>query len=183
MTNAHAGNKDVRFRLVVQRVSQAELTIDGTSRGRMEHGLVVLFGVAAEKNGDELGPRRLDEQRDRDIIAVLDKLSDKLVGLRIFADSEGKMNLSVRDVTGSLYLVSQFTLFADCKKGYRPGFSAAAKPPFALEVYDKFVDLVKAKVGGLSVYTGEFAADMKVCLVNDGPVTIVIDADSEGILG
>ncbi len=181
-SNACAVNSDVRLRLVVQRALQAEVHINAISHGHMGKGLVVLVGVAAFSSEDQGGPRHFEQKRDKDLVAILEKVVDKLVGLRIFSDADGKMNLSVSDVGGGIYLVSQFTLFADCKKGFRPGFSAAARPPFATEVYEHFVSMVKARTGGLSVFTGEFGADMHVSLVNDGPVTIVIDADINGIL-
>jgi D-tyrosyl-tRNA(Tyr) deacylase len=148
----------------------------------MPKGLVVLLGVRADWNERDGETRHFVPSRDKDILPLLEKLADKLVGLRIFSDADGKMNLSVRDVHGGVYLISQFTLFADCRKGFRPGFSAAAKPPFAKEVYEHFVELVKARLAHLPVFTGEFAADMRVRLVNDGPVTICLEADiSSGI--
>jgi D-tyrosyl-tRNA(Tyr) deacylase len=174
-------NSDVRLRLVVQRAAQAEVHSNSMSHGQMGRGLVVLFGVAAVRSEENGEPRKFEPARDKDLAAILEKVADKLVGLRIFSDADGKMNLSVGDVSGGVYIISQFTLFADCKKGFRPGFSAAARPPFATEVYENFVNMVKAKVGGLSVFTGEFGADMLVNLVNDGPVTVVIDADIYGI--
>jgi D-tyrosyl-tRNA(Tyr) deacylase len=177
MTTPH---DDVLFRLVVQRALNAEVLIDGQSQGAMGPGLVVLFGVAAKWNENDSGLRRFDASRDKEIVVGLEKLADKLVGLRIFNDADGKMNLSVKDVRGALYVVSQFTLFADCRKGFRPGFSAAARPPFAAEIYHCFVDILRRKMDSLSVLTGEFGADMKVSLVNDGPVTIVIDANTQG---
>ncbi len=177
----HHKNDDVLFRIVVQRAAEVEVRIGARSCGRMDRGLVVLFGVQAQGNDRDGQPRQFVSEKDKDLAVSLAKLADKLTGLRIFSDGEGKMNLSVRDVAGGLYLISQFTLFADCKKGFRPGFSAAARPLFAQQVYDFFVDLVKERVGGLSVFTGEFAADMAVSLVNDGPVTIIIDADVNGV--
>jgi len=174
-------NSDVRLRLVVQRALQAEVHSNSVSHGQMGKGLVVLFGVAAVRLEDHGEPRQFEQKRDKALAAILEKVADKLVGLRIFSDAEGKMNLSVSDVAGGIYIVSQFTLFADCKKGFRPGFSAAARPPFATAVYESFVNMVKSRVGGLSVFTGEFGSDMQVSLVNDGPVTIVIDADINGI--
>jgi D-tyrosyl-tRNA(Tyr) deacylase len=147
----------------------------------MGKGFVVLFGVRANWNERDGEVRRFVPSRDKDIVQQLEKLADKLVGLRIFSDAQGKMNLSVRDVNGGIYVVSQFTLFADCRKGFRPGFSAAAKPPFAKDVYEYFVELVRFRLGELPVFTGEFAADMQLRLVNDGPVTICVDADSNGI--
>lgn len=169
---------DFRLRFVVQRAAWAEVMVDGVSRGRMERGLVVLFGVAApaERAG-------FDPVRDSAVAGAIERAVHKLLGLRIFCDDEGKMNLSVRDVEGGVYLVSQFTLFADCRKGFRPGFSAAARPPFAEPVYDFLVKTVKEQAGGLPVYSGVFGGDMKVSLLNDGPVTIVLDADERGMLG
>lgn len=175
-------NSDVVFKIVVQRASEAEVRIASDSCGSMGQGLVLLFGVAAQRHMNELGEvRHFDFSRDTDVLQILEKLADKILGMRIFSDAEGKMNLSVRDVNGGIYLISQFTLFADCKKGFRPGFSLAARPPFAKEVYSAFVDIVKNRAGGLSVFTGQFGADMAVRLVNDGPVTIVLEADVKGI--
>jgi D-tyrosyl-tRNA(Tyr) deacylase len=174
-------NDDVTFRLVIQRARNAEVLIGERSQGVLEHGLVVLFGVSSKWNEKDGETRRFVTGRDKELVAVLDKLADKVAGLRLFCDSEGKMNLSAREVGGGFYVVSQFTLFADCRKGFRPGFSAAARPPFAAEVYDHFVSTLRSKASGLTLFTGEFAADMQVKFVNDGPVTIVLDADCNGI--
>ena len=142
---------------VVQRVKHAHVLIDGEEVGSCEHGLMVLLGVA---NGDDEEDARL--------------LSQKLVKLRIFSDENGKMNLSVRDIGGSLLVVSQFTLLADTSHGNRPSFIGAGEPMRANELYEYFVDLVRAE--GIPTQTGRFGADMEVTIVNDGPVTLILDS-------
>lgn len=145
------------MRSVIQRVNSASVEIDGQIVGKIEKGILVLLGVC-------------DDDTDADI----KWLCDKIIGLRIFTDENDKMNLSLDDVSGGLLIVSQFTLFGDCKKGRRPSFAAAGKPDFANMMYNKFVDYCKQYVG--DVQTGEFGADMKVHLENDGPVTLIIDS-------
>ncbi len=145
------------MRAVVQRVSRAEVRVDGQAVGRIERGLVVLLGVAA---GD-------GEEAAR-------SLADKVSALRIFEDEAGKMNRSVADVGGGVLVVSQFTLLGDARKGNRPGFSAAAPPEVASALYDRFCAAVRER--GLPVATGVFRAHMEVELVNDGPVTILLDS-------
>ena len=145
------------MRSVIQRVNHASVEVDGKIIGEIKKGILVLLGVC-------------DEDTDAD----LKWLADKIIGLRIFTDDNDKMNLSLEDVDGSLLIVSQFTLFGDCKKGRRPSFAAAGKPEFANEMYEKFVKYCKEKVS--IVETGEFGADMKVALENDGPVTLIIDS-------
>lgn len=156
----------------MQRVSSAEVIIEGRSRGKMLQGIVIFLGVGqgfADNEKSTLHP-------------VLEKCADKILGMRIFGDEHGKMNLSVKDVAGGLYIISQFTLFADCKNGFRPGFSAAAKPDFAREIYEDFLSILKIKSSdSLAIYSGEFAADMKVSLLNDGPVTLILEADVGGV--
>ena len=137
---------------LIQRVSEASVTVEGEVTGAIANGLLVLLGV--EQGDDE---------------ARADKLLHKVNGYRIFSDEEGKMNLNVSQVGGSLLVVSQFTLAADTKKGMRPSFSGGAHPTDAERLYDYFV--VQAKASGIPTETGRFAADMKVALLNDGPVT------------
>ena len=145
------------MRAVVQRVSRAGVSVNGEQIADIGPGLLVLLGV---------------EQGDSESEA--DYLADKLAGLRIFEDTAGKMNLSVTDCGGALLVVSQFTLLADCRKGRRPGFSRAALPEQAEPLCDYFVARLKQQ--GLSVQTGRFRAEMVVELVNDGPVTILLDS-------
>lgn len=145
------------MRAVVQRVDSAAVEVEGAMVGSVGKGLLVLLGV--EK-----------EDTDRD----LEYLLDKVAGLRIFEDEQGKMNLSVADVGGGLLVVSQFTLYGDCRKGKRPSFDKAAGAEMANAYYEKFVADARAK--GLSVGTGKFQAHMLVSLVNNGPVTILLDS-------
>ena len=145
------------MRAVVQRVVKADVTVEEKITGSIDQGLMILLGVEDE-----------DEAAD----AVY--LADKIAGLRIFEDEDGKMNLSVKDVGGSLLAVSQFTLFGDCRKGKRPSFIKAARPEKAVTLYRKFVDLCKEQ--GLPVEEGIFQAEMLVRIYNDGPVTILIDS-------
>lgn len=145
------------MRAVVQRVIMADVTVEEKVTGAIEKGLMVLLGVEDE-----------DEEAD----AVY--LAEKIAGLRIFEDGEGKMNLSVKDVGGELLTVSQFTLFGDCRKGKRPSFIKAARPEKANDLYRKFVALCQEQ--GLQVEEGIFQAEMLVRIYNDGPVTILIDS-------
>jgi D-tyrosyl-tRNA(Tyr) deacylase len=145
------------MRAVIQRVSQASVTVDGETTGEIKNGLLVLLGV--EQN---------DEEKD------LQHVLKKTIGLRIFDDAEGKMNLAMKDVGGKLLVVSQFTLLGDTRKGNRPGFGNAAPPDQANQMYEEFIR--RARELGVDVQTGKFRADMKVSLVNDGPVTILIDS-------
>lgn len=145
------------MRAVVQRVLEADVTVEEKVTGSIGKGLMVLLGV-----------------EDEDEIADAVYLADKITGLRIFEDEEGKMNLSVKDVGGSLLTVSQFTLFGDCRKGKRPSFIKAARPEKAVELYRAFVDLCKEQ--GLPVEEGIFQAEMLVRIYNDGPVTILLDS-------
>ncbi|MHB1426591.1 MAG: D-aminoacyl-tRNA deacylase [Gemmataceae bacterium] len=144
------------MRAVVQRVRRAAVVIDGETVAAIEGGLLVLLGMAAT-----------------DTAADVQWLSDKLANLRIFSDAAGKMNLSVADVGGSLLVVSQFTLYGDCRKGRRPSFLAAAAPEIAMPLYEAFVNALRAV--GLPVRTGRFGAMMQVELVNEGPVTLILD--------
>lgn len=145
------------MRLVIQRVSKSDITINGEQGGNIEKGFVVLVGVCDE-----------DSEKEAEYLA------DKLIGLRVFSDSEDKMNLALEDVGGELMIVSNFTLYANCKKGNRPSFVKAEKPPRATEIYDHFVDRVKSKFTN-KIVTGEFGADMQINLINDGPITIIMD--------
>jgi|SRR6266567_3566995 len=145
------------MRAVIQRVSNAKVTVDNEITGSIGLGLLVLLGVSTS-----------DSETDADYLA------EKITGLRIFEDSEGKMNLSVTDVKGSILAVSQFTLYGDARKGRRPSFDSAARPEQAKKLYDYFVEKIRAT--GLKCETGRFQAEMKVALVNDGPVTILLDS-------
>jgi D-tyrosyl-tRNA(Tyr) deacylase len=144
------------MRAVVQRVRRAHVRIDDTIVGQIEQGLVVLLGIAPDDT--------LDRVR---------WLAEKILNLRIFADAEGKMNLSVLEVAGGLLIVSQFTLLGDCRKGRRPSFVGAAGPEIAIPLYERFVEVVRES--GVTIATGRFGADMQVELVNDGPVTLILD--------
>lgn len=144
------------MRAVIQRVSEASVTSEGRALGRIGSGFLVLLGIA-------------EEDTEKELIA----LAKKVLQLRVFPDAEGKMNRSITDVSGELLVVSQFTLIADTAKGNRPSFFGAAKPEKAKPMYEKFLSLLQAS--GLKVEQGEFGADMKVHLVNDGPVTILLD--------
>lgn len=148
------------MRAVIQRVASAYVEVDEQTTGSIGHGLVVLLGVATG-----------DTQKD------LSYLIDKIVNLRIFEDEAGKMNLSLLQSAGELLAVSQFTLLADCRKGRRPGFSAAAPPEVAKKLYDQFVEQVRER--GVTVGCGVFQADMQVHLINDGPVTMLLDSRKE----
>ncbi len=149
------------MRLVIQRVSRASIAIEGGAPKKMGQGLVVLF-AASEQD-------REDVSED-----LIEKLAHKTANLRIFSDEEGKMNRSATKLGLSVLVVSQFTLFADTKKGNRPSFIAAAKPPFAKDVYDRYVEALRAHPWS-EFLTGSFGAMMTVEIINDGPVTIVID--------
>jgi D-aminoacyl-tRNA deacylase len=144
------------MRAVVQRVRRAQVVVDQEVVGQIEHGLLVLLGIT---HGDTLEGAR--------------GLADKIVLLRIFNDAAGKMNLSVGDVAGSMLVVSQFTLYGDSRKGRRPSFVAAAPAEFAVPLYEEFVNAVKAL--GIPTATGRFGAMMQVELVNDGPVTLIVE--------
>jgi D-tyrosyl-tRNA(Tyr) deacylase len=146
------------MRVLIQRVKEASVTIDGAVKSQIGEGLLILLGIENED-----GP------------ADIDWLCRKVSQLRIFGDEEGKMNRSVQDVAGEMIVVSQFTLHASTKKGNRPSYIKAARPEIAIPLYEQFVEQLAA-VSGRPVYTGEFGADMKVQLLNDGPVTIWIDS-------
>lgn len=146
------------MRAVVQRVTRASVTIDGAVTGSIGRGYLILLGVGAA-----------------DTAAEAERLWKKIFALRLMEDEDGKTNRSLADVDGEVLVVSQFTLYADCRRGRRPSFTAAGDPAHAKELYERFVDLVRQDV--TRVATGTFAADMKVELVNDGPFTIVLDTD------
>ena len=149
------------MRLVVQRVKYASVKVDGELKGKIDKGFMVLFGV---KQGDT----------DKD----LEYCAKKLVGLRVFEDENQKMNLSIGDINGDFLIISQFTLYGDTKKGNRPSFIMAEEPVKANEMYEKFLAKVK-ELSGRDVQKGVFGADMKVELLNDGPVTIIIESPDE----
>lgn len=146
------------MKFVIQRVTNASVTVEGKVTGEIAKGYLVLIGIA-----------------DSDTVEIADKLIKKMIGLRIFEDEDGKTNLSLADVGGSLLLVSQFTLYADCKKGNRPSFIRAGKPDMAEEMYEYIIRACKEQVE--NVQTGIFGADMKVALTNGGPFTIVLDSE------
>lgn len=145
------------MRFIIQRVNHASVKVDDNIVGQIKKGFLVLIGV-----------------EDSDTTAIADKMLQKLLGLRIFEDENGKTNLALKDVDGELLLVSQFTLYADCKKGNRPSFVKAGKPDFANEMYEYMIK--KCKESGFETQTGIFGADMKVELLNDGPFTIWLDS-------
>ena len=145
------------MRILIQRVSRAEVRVDQQVTGRIGYGILALIGIAAA-----------DTRKDADYLA------DKLIHLRIFSDAAGKMNLSAMDTGAGLLLVSQFTLYGDCRKGRRPAFDAAARQDYARELYDYFVG--KVRQSGLVTQTGVFQAHMEVELVNDGPVTLLLES-------
>jgi len=149
------------MRVVIQRVSSASVTIEGVEKSRIGLGLLILLGIEAA-----------------DAVEDADWLCHKIAALRIFSDAAGLMNLSVQDVEGGLIVVSQFTLHASTKKGNRPSFIQAARPEQAVPLYAYFVEKL-GEVSGRSVFTGTFGADMQVALLNDGPVTIVMDSKSK----
>lgn len=149
------------MRTVLQRVSKASVTVDGKVISSIENGLLVLLGI-----------------EDADTHEDIDWLTNKIVNLRIFNDDNGVMNCSVQDVDGDIIVVSQFTLHAQTKKGNRPSYIRAAKPDFAVPTYEQFVEVLEQK-SGKKVGTGIFGADMKVELLNDGPVTISIDTKNK----
>ena len=147
------------MRVIVQRVQSSRVEINGEVSGEIGQGLMVLLGIT-EGDGQE----------------QCDFLADKLVHLRIFTDEQEKMNLSLQDINGEMLIVSQFTLYGDCKKGRRPSFVAAARPETAVPLYEYFIDAVKRQ-GVKKVATGQFGADMQVYIQNDGPVTLMLDTD------
>lgn len=147
------------MRFVIQRVSESEVKAEGRTLGKIGKGLMVLIGVS-----------------DTDTKEVADRMVRKMLGLRIFEDEQGKTNLSLHNVGGELLLISQFTLYANCKKGNRPSFIEAGAPDMASEMYEYIIGKCKEQVS--VVERGQFGADMKVSLVNDGPFTIILDSDN-----
>ena len=145
------------MKVVIQRVLKSSVEIDGKIKGEIGKGLNLLVGVGPE-----------------DTVADVKKAVEKITGLRIFEDNEGKMNLSLLDIEGEALIISQFTLYADIRKGRRPSFTGAAAPHMANELYEEFIKLMEEKIPG-KVKTGSFGADMKVSILNDGPVTIILD--------
>lgn len=145
------------MRAVVQRVSEADVTVEGETVGEISQGLMVLLGVA-----------------NSDTVADVEYLAEKICELRIFEDDEGKMNRSLKEIGGQMLVVSQFTLLGDCRKGRRPGFTDAAPPEMANDLYEKFVQRVREQ--GITTATGRFRTTMQVSLTNDGPVTMLLDS-------
>ncbi|WP_281646174.1 D-aminoacyl-tRNA deacylase [Parendozoicomonas sp. Alg238-R29] len=141
---------------LIQRVSQASVVVDGETVGEIDHGILLLLGVEKDDTPEKAG-----------------KLLDKVLKYRIFSDGAGKMNLSLADTGGGLLVVSQFTLVADTRKGLRPSFSSGASPALGEELYEQFVEMAKSRHS--TVATGNFGADMKVSLLNDGPVTFMLE--------
>lgn len=146
------------MRFVIQRVMNSKVTIDGKIRGQIGKGFMVLIGVG-----------------EGDTVETADKMIHKMINLRIFEDENGKTNLGLKDVSGSLMLISQFTLYADCKRGNRPSFVKAGDPDMAKSLYEYIISKCKNEIE--VVEQGEFGADMKVELVNDGPFTVLLDSD------
>jgi D-tyrosyl-tRNA(Tyr) deacylase len=145
------------MRAVVQRVHESSVSVDGRVVGRIGTGLLVLVGVGTDDDEDDAR-----------------QVADKVGSLRCFSDEEGKFNRSIHDVAGSILAISQFTLFGDCRKGRRPSFTEAARPESAVPLYELFVSILRER--GIPVETGEFGAHMDVQLINDGPVTLLIDS-------
>lgn len=149
------------MRALIQRVKRASVTINSEVTGKINNGLLIFLGVGED-----------------DTEKQVQYLVEKCTGLRIFTDEQDKMNLSVKDINGEILVVSQFTLFGDCKKGKRPSFVRAARPETAIPLYESFI--AHCKNTGLNVQTGEFGADMQIELINDGPVTIWLDTEEMG---
>lgn len=149
------------MKVVIQRVSEASVTIDSQILAQIHQGLLILVGIESEDNLEDIN-----------------WLVSKIVYLRIYGDENKVMNLSVKDIDGEIIVVSQFTLHALTKKGNRPSYIKAAKPEIAIPLYEKFIQLLELELGK-SIQTGQFGADMKVALVNDGPVTIIIDSKNK----
>lgn len=149
------------MKVVIQRVNQASVTINNTVKSSVNIGYVILLGIEEADNNEDI-----------------EWLTKKIVGLRIFSDNEGKMNLDIKEVNGDILLISQFTLHAQTKKGNRPSYIKAARPEQAIPLYNEFIKQLGIELGK-EIATGEFGADMKVSLVNDGPVTIIIDSKNK----
>ena len=146
------------MKFVIQRVTNAKCEVEGNITGQIDLGFCVLIGVA-----------------ENDTESIADKMLRKLLGMRIFADADGKTNLALKDVNGSLLLISQFTLYANCRKGNRPSFTTAGNPELANHLYEYIIEECRKQI--LNVQTGIFGADMKISLTNDGPFTIILDSD------
>lgn len=145
------------MRAVIQRVLNASVAVDGEIKGEIKKGMLVLLGVGKDDNEDDLK-----------------YIADKTINLRIFSDEDDKMNLSIKDVGGSILAISQFTLYGDCRKGRRPNFTSSMEPVQAEKMYNDFIAYLKNE--GINTQCGQFGADMKVSLVNDGPVTVILDS-------
>ena len=148
------------MKALIQRVERGSVTINGKVTGRIERGYVILLGVRS--GDDDNAPR---------------KLAQKTANLRIFADASGRMNLSIQDVSGEVLVISQFTLYADTRKGNRPSFIKSGDPKLAKKLYEMYVETLRSKLGSDRVQTGTFGADMRVEIINDGPVTIELTTD------
>jgi D-tyrosyl-tRNA(Tyr) deacylase len=148
------------MRVVIQRVSEASVTIESEITGQINKGLMILVGICPEDN-----------------LQDIQWLTQKIANLRVFGDEDGKMNLSITDIKGEILLISQFTLYASTKKGNRPSFIQSAKPEIAIPLYEQFINSLKET--GIPIQTGKFGADMKISLTNDGPVTIIIDSKNK----
>ena len=148
------------MRAVIQRVSSAQVSVEGSCIGKIDRGIVALVGFVSS-----------DDEK------TMDYMLDKIINLRIFEDVNGKMNLSLLDVEGGLFIIPNFTLYADARKGRRPSYAFAASPDEARDIFAKFVE--KAKALSITVQTGIFQADMKVSMINDGPVTILLDSERQ----
>ena len=151
------------MRIVLQRVVEASVKINESIKGSVDKGLLLFLGIEAEDNEEDI-----------------DWLVQKVSNLRVFEDENGKMNLSVKEIEGEVLVISQFTLFASTKKGNRPSFIKAAKPAIAIPLYEQFLQKIKS-VSSLKVESGEFGADMKVSIINDGPVTIIMDSKDRNL--
>lgn len=149
------------MRVVIQRVSEASVTVNQQIKSKIKQGFLILLGIEPEDNTNDI-----------------EWLCKKISNLRVFGDEKGLMNVSIKDISGEIIVVSQFTLHASTKKGNRPSFIKAAKPDIAIPLYENFVKQL-GMISGRPVYTGEFGADMKVALINDGPVTIIIDSKNK----
>ena len=148
------------MKAVIQRVTHAECVVDGNTVGAVEKGFLILLGAGLD-----------------DTEADCDRLADKISKLRFFSDENDKINLSIDDVGGDMLIISQFTLYADCRKGNRPSFTNAGKPDEASRLYDYFCEACQSRIKG-RVETGEFGADMKISLLNDGPFTVVLECEN-----
>jgi D-aminoacyl-tRNA deacylase len=181
--------EDLYLRLVLQRAKNAEVFIEGRSCGRLASGILVFLGLGQKPSAKPwplMPEEALTEATCAAFAPIRDRLLDKILGLRIFEDAEGKMNLSPLARGGGIYLVSQFTLFADMKKGFRPSFGKAAPAAVAQRVFEDFKEHLRRRSqsegASFPFFHGEFAAQMEVHLCNDGPVTLILEADAKGFL-